>query len=127
MHGDGKLYLLMPGSHLALEKLSHAVRELDSSTGRILQDGELIDALSTRNIEPVMFKGTALAYGVYASQIFRKCGKRCEWARLEAHAWLRCGSVAVTGGDGREFTTVIEPFVVDQQNCQLEVRFEYKG
>jgi hypothetical protein len=29
--------------------------------------------------------------------------------RLEAHAWLCCDDVTVTGGDGREFTAVIEP------------------
>src|SRR5689334_21761418 len=34
-HARACYNLLMPGSDLALEKLSHAVRELDSSAGRI--------------------------------------------------------------------------------------------
>jgi hypothetical protein len=35
--------------------------------------GELIDALST-SIEPVMLKGTALAYGLYANPVWRARG-----------------------------------------------------
>ena len=29
--------------------------------------------------------------------------------QLEAHAWLRCGDVIVTGANSRNFTTLVEP------------------
>ena len=28
---------------------------------------------------------------------------------LKGHAWLRCGEMTVTGGNGRDFTIIIEP------------------
>ena len=51
--------------------------------------GELVHALSTRNIEPVMFKGTTRAYGLYANPVWRARGDtdmivaRHDWAASE--------------------------------------------
>src|SRR5262245_44559583 len=39
--------------------------------------------------------------------------------RLEAHAWLRCDDVTVTGGYGQKFTTFIEP--VSRASAMVEI------
>ncbi len=38
------------------------------------------------------------------STLYLGCGK--EEGKLVAHAWLRCGEVYVTGGNGAEYATV---------------------
>ena len=76
----------------------------------------------------VPWRSDCLPQAMAADRWLRRYGMRPQFfvgvakdvhGRLEAHAWLRCDNVTVTGGDGRKFTAFIEP--ISQASAMAEI------
>ena len=121
--------------HLAIavkELLIARIRHASQPVGKILHDLERLQSSDTRGevdlarlswaigaaAAKVPWRSDCLLQAVAADRWLRRCGMQPKFfvgvqkeagGQLEAHAWLRCGDVVVTGAHSRNFTTLMEP------------------